>query len=194
MRRLTEDLFTKVPVFWRSAYLQLKNSLKYLRYCSLTQSYPTLCDSMNCTMSGFPVLHHLLEFAQTHAHLVRDAIQSSHLLSSPSPLAFNLPSIQDFSNELDVHTRWPKCWHFSFSISSSNEGIKYLKIAAWLYSIGDDQDRNYIGRNCILDILNILGIYNASFISIIKFTSGSTTKQMSHLCLYLDISIPFIYE
>ena len=28
----------------------------------------TLCDPMNCSMPGFPVLHHLLEFAQTHVH------------------------------------------------------------------------------------------------------------------------------
>ena len=39
---------------------------------------------------GFPVLHYLLEFAQTHVHQVGDAIQPSHPLSSPSPPAFNL--------------------------------------------------------------------------------------------------------
>ena len=39
---------------------------------------------------GFPVLHQLLELAQTHVHWVSDAIQQSHPLSSPSPSAFNL--------------------------------------------------------------------------------------------------------
>ena len=39
---------------------------------------------------GFPVLHHLPEFTQTHVHRVSDAIQPSHPLSSPSPPAFNL--------------------------------------------------------------------------------------------------------
>ena len=39
---------------------------------------------------GFPVLHHLPEFAQTHVHWLSDAIQPSHPLSSPSTLAFNL--------------------------------------------------------------------------------------------------------
>ena len=39
---------------------------------------------------GFPVLHHLLQFAQTHVHWVSGAIQPSHPLSSPSPPAFNL--------------------------------------------------------------------------------------------------------
>ena len=40
-----------------------------------------LWDSMNCSIPGFPVLHHLPEFAQTHVHWVRDAILPSHHLS-----------------------------------------------------------------------------------------------------------------
>ena len=36
--------------------------------CSITQSCPTLCYPMNCSRQGFPVLHHLPEFAQTHMH------------------------------------------------------------------------------------------------------------------------------
>ena len=47
-------------------------------------------DPMDCSMSGFPVHHQLLELAQTHVHWVSDAIQPSHPLSSPSPSAFNL--------------------------------------------------------------------------------------------------------
>ena len=45
---------------------------------------------MNCSMPGFPVLHHLRELAQIHVHLVSDAVQPSHPLSSPSPPAFSL--------------------------------------------------------------------------------------------------------
>ena len=36
--------------------------------CSATKSCPTLCDLMDYSMPGFPVLHHLPEFAQTHVH------------------------------------------------------------------------------------------------------------------------------
>ena len=36
--------------------------------CSVTQLCSTLCDPMDCSMPGFPVLHHLLELAQTHVH------------------------------------------------------------------------------------------------------------------------------
>ena len=40
-------------------------------YCSISQSCPTLCNCMDCSTPGFPVLHHLPEFAQTHVHLSR---------------------------------------------------------------------------------------------------------------------------
>ena len=89
--------------------------------CSVGRSCPTLCDPMDCSTSGFPVLHHLPELAQTHIHQVGDAIQPSHPLSSPSPPAFNFPSIRVFSSELALCIRWPKYWSFNFSISPSNE-------------------------------------------------------------------------
>ena len=52
---------------------------------------------------------------------VRDAIQPSHLLSSPSPLPSIFPSIRVFSAESALCIRWPQYWSFSFSISPSNE-------------------------------------------------------------------------
>ena len=51
---------------------------------SVTQLCPTLCDPMNRSTPGLPVHHQLPEFTQTHVHRVGDAIQPSHLLSSPS--------------------------------------------------------------------------------------------------------------
>ena len=54
-----------------------------------------------------------------HVHWVGDAIQPSHLLSSPSS-AFNFPNIRVFSNQSALH-RWWKDWSFSFSISPSSE-------------------------------------------------------------------------
>ena len=58
------------------------------------------------SMPGFPVLHCLLEFAQTHVHWVGDGIQPSHPLMPPCPHAFNLSSIRVFSNELALCIRW----------------------------------------------------------------------------------------
>ena len=88
---------------------------------SVTQSCPTLCDPMDCSMPGFPVHHQLLESTQTHVHRVSDAIQPSHPLSSPSPPAFNPSQHQGLSSESVLHIRRPKYWSFSFSISSFNE-------------------------------------------------------------------------
>ena len=55
-------------------------------------SHARLCDPMDCSMPGFPVLQYLPEFTQTHVHWVSDAIQPSHPLSPPSPpaLSFSL--------------------------------------------------------------------------------------------------------
>ena len=62
--------------------------------CSVAWSCLTLCDPMDCSTPGFPVLHHLPGLAQTHVHRVGDAIQLSHPLLSPSPPAFNLSQHQ----------------------------------------------------------------------------------------------------
>ena len=85
--------------------------------CSFSQSCPTLCDPMDCSMPGFSVLH-LPEFAQIHVHRVSDhLILCNPLLLLPSVF----PSISVFSNESALRIRWPKIWSFSFSISPSNE-------------------------------------------------------------------------
>ena len=58
-----------------------------VQFSSVAQSCPTLCDPMNRSMPGLLVHHQLPEFTQTHVHRVSNAIQPSHPLSSPSPLA-----------------------------------------------------------------------------------------------------------
>ena len=57
-------------------------------------SHVPLCDSMDCSTLGFPVLHYLPEFAQIHVHWISDAIQPSRPLSSPSPPTHNLSQHQ----------------------------------------------------------------------------------------------------
>ena len=56
---------------------------------SVIQLCPTLSNPMNRSTPGLPVHHQLPEFTQTHVHRVSDAIQLSHPLLSPSPLAPN---------------------------------------------------------------------------------------------------------
>ena len=72
-----------------------------------------------------PILHHLLEFGQTHVHWVSDAIQPSHPLSSPSH-AFQLSQHQGLFQWVSSPHQVAKVsgqsiWSFSFSISPSNE-------------------------------------------------------------------------
>ena len=89
---------------------------------SVAKSCLTLCNPMECSTPGFPVLHCLPEFAQAHVHWVSNAIQPFDPLLSPSPPALSLSQHQCLfirANELAFHIRWTKYW--SFSNSSSNE-------------------------------------------------------------------------
>ena len=81
--------------------------------CSVAQLRPTLCDPMDCSTPGFPVLHHLPELAETHVHRVGDAIQPSHPLASPSPPAFDACHIRVFSSESVLRIGWPQDQSFS---------------------------------------------------------------------------------
>ena len=70
------------------------SSFRLPKYCcSVPQSCLTLCDPVHCSSPGFPALHCVLEFAQTHVHWVNDTIQPSHPLPPPSP-ALNLSQNQ----------------------------------------------------------------------------------------------------
>ena len=91
------------------------------QFSSVAQSCLTLCDPMNHSTPGIPVNHQIPEFTQTHVRRVSDAIQPSHPLLPLFLLPPIPPSIRVFSNESTLHTRWPKYWSFSFSISSSKE-------------------------------------------------------------------------
>ena len=68
----------------------------YVSHFSSVQSLSSvwLFDHMGCSMPGLPVHHQSLEPTQTHVHGVGDAIQPSHPLLSPLPLAFNLSQHQ----------------------------------------------------------------------------------------------------
>ena len=87
--------------------------------CSVTKSSLTLCDPINYSMSGFPVLHYLPEFAKTHVCWVSDENQPSHPLSSPSPPTFNLSQLQGIFAWVSSSNQVAKV--FSFSIGPFNK-------------------------------------------------------------------------
>ena len=107
-------------------------SIYSVQFSSVAQSCPTLCDPMNRSTPGLPVHHQLPEFTQTHVHRVSYAIQPSHPLLSPSPLAPISPSIRVPSNESTLLMRWPKYWSFSFSIIPSKEIPGLIFRVDWL--------------------------------------------------------------
>ena len=65
--------------------------------CSVTKSCLTLCDPMDCSTPGFPVLHYLPEFAQTQVCWVGDVTQPAHSLSPPSPSALRRSASGSFA-------------------------------------------------------------------------------------------------
>ena len=71
----------------------MKRCSTLLIICLVAKSCPTLSYPMDCSLPGFPVLHYLPEFVQTHVHWVSDAFQPAHPLSPP-PLALNLSQHQ----------------------------------------------------------------------------------------------------
>ena len=76
-----------------------------VHFSSVAQSCPTLCDPMNRSTPALPVHYQFPEFTQAHVHRVGDAIQPSHPLSSPSPLAPNPSQHQGYSQCLIIFIR-----------------------------------------------------------------------------------------
>ena len=92
------------------------------RTIAVVQSCPTLCDTMDCCTSGFPILHYIPEFAQTHVHWVGDMPSNHLILYRPLLLLPSIfPSMRVFSNESALCNRWPKYWSISFNVGPSNE-------------------------------------------------------------------------
>ena len=91
--------------------IQIWRSIKSYQISSVAQSCPNFCNPMNRSTPGLPVHHQHPEFTQTHVHLVSDAIQPSHPLSSPSSPAPNPSQYQSLF-------RW---------VNSSHEVAKVLE-------------------------------------------------------------------
>ena len=121
---LIQELFTlqrKLKGITYMSYFADEYSYIPIICCSVAKLlFPTLCDPMDCSTLGPPILHHLLEFAK---FLFIEPVMLSVCLILCCPLLLLpsvFPSIRVFSSE-SVHIRWPKYWSFIFSISYSSE-------------------------------------------------------------------------
>ena len=101
--------------------------------CSVTKLHPILCDTMNWSTPGFPVLHYLAEFAQNHVDWVGDVIQPSYPLLPPSLPAFNLFQHQGFFQWVAFLYQAAKVLELQYSISHSNEHSGFISLRTdWL--------------------------------------------------------------
>ena len=92
-----------------------------VRFNSVAQSCPTLCDPTNLSTSGLPVHYQVPESTQTHVHWVNDSMQPSHPLSFPSLPAPNLSQHQGLFKWVSSSRQVAKVLEFQFNISPSNE-------------------------------------------------------------------------
>ena len=98
---------------------------------SVSQSYPTVCDPVDCSMLGLPVHHQLLEYTQTHVHWVGDAIQPSHPLLSLSPPTFNLSQHQGIFQWVSYSHQVAKVLEFQLQYQSFQ----------WIFMFRDRKNR-----------------------------------------------------
>ena len=122
-------------------------------------------------MPGFPVCHQLPELAQTHVHLVGDAIQLFPPLLSPSPSAFNLSQHQGLFQLVSFSCQVAKVLSLSFSISPLTEysGL----ISFWI---------DWFDLLAVQGTLKSLLQHHSSKASILR-CSAFFTVQLSHPCM-----------
>ena len=92
-----------------------------VHFSSVTQLCPTLCNPMDCSMPGLPVITNSQSLLKLMS--IELVMPSNHLNLCPPLLLLPLifPSIMVFSNESVLGIRWPKYWSFSYNISPSSE-------------------------------------------------------------------------
>ena len=87
-------------IYMMGYYAAIKNAVVN---CSVIKPYLTLCNPMNCSKPGFPVLYYLPEFVQTHVQRIRAAIEpysTTRFCSCPQsfPASGSFPMSQLFSS------------------------------------------------------------------------------------------------
>ena len=98
----------KPCILWHPRNWQcLLHACSTISSCSVTKLCPTLCDPMDCSIPGFPVLHYLSVCSNSS---IESVMPSNYLIFCHLPLLLPtiFPSIKVFSNESALRIRWPK--------------------------------------------------------------------------------------
>ena len=104
---------------------------------SFSRSVVSDSDSMDCSTSGFPGLHHLRSLLKFM--FIESVIPSNHLTLC-HPLLLLPSSIRVFPSESTLHVRWPEYWGFSFSISPSNEYSGLISFSVDWFALLDSSE------------------------------------------------------
>ena len=115
---------------WRAGHSGQETHQIY-HCCSVAQLCPTLCDPMDCSVPGFPVLHHLPELAQSRVHWVSDAFQPSHPLSPPSPSVCSLSQHQIYGFPINFRSKTSVPGVFLCPASVENRRVWFLLTSPW---------------------------------------------------------------
>ena len=131
---------------------------------------------MNRSTPGLPVHHQLSEFTEIHVHRVSDAIQPSHLLSSPSPPAPNPSQHHSLSNESTLRMRWPKYRSSALAsfLPKKSQGWSPSEWTGWIS----------------LQSKGLSRVFSNTTVQKHQFFGAQVTKSCPALCDPMDCSMP----
>ena len=167
-------------MFIFSVWIPQSVTFSYCCCCSVTRLCPTLCNPMDCSMPGFPVLHCLPEFTQTHVHWVDDIIQPFYLLSSTSPASLSFTISQSLlklmSMELMISSN-----HFIFYHPLLLLSIFPSKFSPvnWLFSPSSQNIRALTSASVLP--MNIQGWFSLGWTGLIFLQSKSLWRVFSSI-------------
>ena len=169
-----------------------QHSMPWCCCCSAAKSCLTLCDPMDCSMPGFPVLYCLLEFAQIMS--IELVMLSNHtILCCPLLLLASIfPSIRVFSNESALYIRGPKYWSFSISPSNEYSGLFSFRIDQFVNNFKYNVNSMYIVAYQRQIQVLLLGTFWSvcfffqSFWSVVGWTYGHGTHKYRADCIFIN--------
>ena len=140
---------------------------------------------MDCSMPGFPVLHHLLELSQTQA--IESETLPNHLTLCRSLLLLSsiFPGIRVFSNESALHIRRSKYWSFSISPPSEYLGLISFRID-WFDLVGQGTLKSLLQHNAKASVL-WCSVFFIVQLSHPYMTTGKTSFDYMDLCWQSDV-------
>ena len=118
---------------------------------------------MDCSTPGFPVLHYLPEFAQTHVHWVGDAIKPSHPLFSPSPSTLNLLQHQGLFQWVGSSHQVAKALELQYqSVSQSDQSLSRIWLFATPWTAAHQASLSITNSQSLLKLMSIESVMPSS--------------------------------